>query len=76
MPVPSPYIDESVEHVGVSRLRFFNAAVLRSMDKTFVFHDGDEAIAVLLSYEQFLTLQKKLYSLTQLLIEIEQILSR
>lgn len=58
-----PYIDERVEHVGVSRLRTLNASNLRDFDKTLVIQDNDKPLAVLLSYEQFLAMQKKLIAL-------------
>ena len=55
-----PYIDPNVEHVGVSRLRTLNATNLRQFDKTLVIQDNDKPLAVLLSYEQFLLMQKQL----------------
>lgn len=55
-----PYIDPNVEHVGVSRLRTLNATNLRSFDKTLVIQDNDTPLAVLLRYEQFLTMQNQL----------------
>ena len=55
-----PYIDESVEHVGVSRLRSLNATTLRNNDKTLVIQDNDKPLAVLLSYDQFLAMQRRL----------------
>ncbi len=57
-----PYIDETVEHVGVSRLRSLNATALRNNDKTFVIQENDRPLAVLLSYEHFLTMQRQLRS--------------
>lgn len=58
-----PYIDPSVEHVGVSRLRSLNAKTLRGIDKTLVFQENDTPLAVLLKYEQFLIMQRQLQSL-------------
>jgi hypothetical protein len=55
-----PYIDPNVQHVGVSRLRTLNATNLRQFDKTLVIQDNDKPLAVLLSYEQFLLMQKQL----------------
>jgi hypothetical protein len=60
-----PYIDPNVEHVGVSRLRRLNAGNLRSIDKALVIQDKDIPLAVLLSYDQFLTLQKRLQSVLE-----------
>jgi len=57
-----PYIDEQVEHVGITRLRALNVAHLRDFDKTLVIQDNDKPLAVLLSYEQFLSMQKTLVS--------------
>ncbi len=60
-----PYIDPNVEHVGVSRLRKLNAATLRQFDKTLVIQDNDTPLAVLLTYEQFLTMQRQLQSVLE-----------
>lgn len=57
-----PYIDPNVEHVGVSRLRKLNSRTLREFDKTLVIQDNDTPLAVLLRYEQFLTMQNRLQS--------------
>jgi PHD/YefM family antitoxin component YafN of YafNO toxin-antitoxin module len=57
-----PYIDEQVEHVGITRLRSLNVSSLRDFDKTLVIQDNDKPLAVLLSYEQFLAMQKQLVS--------------
>lgn len=57
-----PYIDPNVEHVGVSHLRKLNAENLRTTEKTLVIQDNDRPLAVLLSYEQFLCMQKKIQS--------------
>lgn len=58
-----PYIDPNIEHVGVSRLRKLNAGVLRENRKTFVIQENDTPLAVLLAYEQFLSMQRKIQSL-------------
>ena len=58
-----PYIDPNVEHVGVSRLRSLNATNLKEISKTLVFQENDKPLAVLLKYEQFLTMQNQLTSL-------------
>lgn len=55
-----PYIDPNVEHVGVSRLRSLNATNLRHFDKAMVIQDNNTPLAVLLTYEQFLSMQKQL----------------
>ncbi|HEY6393657.1 MAG TPA: hypothetical protein VIX89_20410 [Bryobacteraceae bacterium] len=60
-----PYIDENVEHVGVSRLRTLNASNLRTFEKTLVIQDNDTPLAVLLRYEQFLAMQKQLLAVLQ-----------
>jgi hypothetical protein len=58
-----PYIDPNVEHVGVSRLRKLNATNLRTFEKALVIQDNDTPLAVLLTYEQFLTMQRELQAL-------------
>jgi hypothetical protein len=58
-----PYIDERVKHVGVSRLRTLNATSLRDFRDTLVIQDNDTPLAVVLPYEQFLAMQKRLVSL-------------
>lgn len=51
-------IDERVKHVGVSKLRRWNADILRDLgDEIYVLQDGDEPIAVLLSYELYMKIQ-------------------
>jgi len=62
MALSVPYIDPSVEHVGISRLRKLNATRLRNFEKTLVIQDNDTPLAVLLKYEQFLTMQQQLRS--------------
>lgn len=62
-----PYIDESVEHVGVSRLRSLNASNLRDFNKTLVIHDNGTPLVVILSYGQFMTMQKQILSLMRTL---------
>ncbi|MBI3696518.1 MAG: hypothetical protein HY238_16965 [Acidobacteria bacterium] len=57
-----PYIDPNVEHVGVSRLRKLNAANLRQNQKALVIQENDKPLAVLLTYEQFLSMQKQIQS--------------
>jgi hypothetical protein len=55
-----PYIDPNVEHVGVSRLRRLNATNLRHFNKALVIQDNDTPLAVLLTYDQFLLMQRQL----------------
>ena len=58
--VSIPYIDPSIQHVGISRLRALNVAQLRALDKTLVIQDNDKPLAVLLKYEHFLAMQERL----------------
>ena len=55
-----PFVDPAVEHVGVSKLRTFNATNLGKITKTMVIQDNDAPVAVLLSYRQYLAIQNKL----------------
>ena len=54
--VSIPYVDPSVQHVGISRLRALNVSQLRALDRTLVIQDNDEPLAVLLKYEHFLAI--------------------
>jgi hypothetical protein len=58
--VSIPYVDPTVQHVGISRLRALNVSQLRVLDKTLVIQDNDEPLAVLLKYEDFLAMQERL----------------
>ena len=58
--VSLPYVDPSVQHVGISRLRALNVAQLRALDKTLVIQDNDEPLAVLLKYDHFLAMQERI----------------
>jgi hypothetical protein len=60
-----PYIDPNVEHVGVSRLRTLNATNLRHFNKTLVIQDNNTPLAVLLTYEQFLLMQRQLQAVLE-----------
>lgn len=60
-----PFIDERVDHVGVSKLRNLNAKELREFDRALVIRDKKKPLAVLVSYEQFLDMQNQLISLVQ-----------
>jgi hypothetical protein len=55
-----PYLDPSVQHVGVSRLRALNIEQLRDLDKTLVIQDNDKPLAVLLKYEYFMAMQERI----------------
>jgi hypothetical protein len=58
--VSIPYLDPSVQHVGISKLRALNVTQLRELDKTLVIQDNDKPLAVLLKYEHFLAMQEKI----------------
>ena len=58
--VSIPYLDPSVQHVGVSRLRALNIEQLRDLDKTLVIQDNDKPLAVLLRYEHFMAMQEQI----------------
>ena len=58
--VSIPYVDPTVQHVGISRLRALNVSQLRALDRTLVIQDNDEPLAVLLKYEHFLAMQERL----------------
>ena len=58
--VSIPYLDPSVQHVGISRLRALNVTQLRELDKTLVIQDNDKPLAVLLKYEHFLAMQERM----------------
>jgi hypothetical protein len=55
-----PFIDPDVEHVGVSKLRSFNSSNLGEIKKMLVIQDNDRPLAVMMSYPQYLAVQKKL----------------
>jgi hypothetical protein len=54
-----PHIDPNVQYVGASKLRTLSADRLRSLDKTLVIQDDDKPLAVVLTYDQFLEMQKE-----------------
>jgi len=60
-----PYIDPNVEHVGVSRLRKLNATNLRHFHRALVIQDNDTPLAVLLTYDQFLLMQRQLQAVLE-----------
>src|SRR6202158_5766118 len=57
-----PVIDPTIRHVGVSKLRAMNATALKETEDTFVIQDNNTPLAVLLTYEKFLIMQKQLMS--------------
>jgi hypothetical protein len=54
------YIDPTIEHVGVSKLRQMSAANLGKLKKMLVVQDNDTALAVVIRYEQYLAMQNQL----------------
>jgi hypothetical protein len=58
--VSIPYLDPSVQHVGITRLRSLNVTQLRNLDKTLVIQDNDNPLAVLMRYEHFMAMQDKI----------------
>ena len=56
--VEIPYLDPSVQHVGISRLRALNVAQLDGLDKTLVIQDNDRPLAVLIRYRNFMAMQE------------------
>jgi hypothetical protein len=56
--VSIPYLDPSVQHVGISRLRALNVAQLDDLDKTLVIQDNDRPLAVLIRYRNFMAMQE------------------
>jgi hypothetical protein len=53
-----PYIDTKVKRVGVSQLRQMNASKLGKLNgDLLVVADGDQPLAVVLSYEEYLKYQ-------------------
>ena len=55
-----PYLDPTVQHVGISKLRALNVTQLRDLDKTLVIQDNDKPLAVLLKYERFMAMQEQI----------------
>jgi hypothetical protein len=54
------YIDPTVEHVGVSKLRQLTATNLGKMNNMLVVRENDTALAVVIRYEQYLKMQNQL----------------
>ncbi len=55
-----PFVDPNVEYVGVSKLRNFNGSNLGEIQKMLVIQDNDKPLAVMMSYAQYLAVQRKL----------------
>jgi hypothetical protein len=58
--VSIPYLDPTVQHVGISRLRALNVTQLRDLDKALVIQDNDNPLAVLVKYEQLMAMQERM----------------
>ena len=56
--ISKPYLDPSVQHVGISRLRALNVSQLDALDKTLVVQDNDRPLAVLIRYRNFMAIQE------------------
>src|SRR5208282_1484750 len=55
----SRYIDPTVEHVGVSKLRQLNATNLSNFDKMLVVQDNDKPLVVVVNYQEYLEAQEQ-----------------
>lgn len=53
--VSLPYVDPTVQRVGVTRLRTLNVAQVRELDKALVIQDNDKPLPVLLRFEFSMT---------------------
>ena len=60
--VSIPYLDPTVQHVGISRLRALNVTQLRELDGD---SGHDKPLAVLLKYEHFLAMQEQILKYEQ-----------
>ena len=63
--IPNSYVNPKVRTLGVSKLRLMNASQLRDIDKTLVIQEGDQPLAVLLKYEDFIAMQQQLLSVLE-----------
>ncbi len=54
------YIDTTIEHVGVSKLRQLSAMNLGKLKNMLVVRENDTALAVVMRYEQYLNMQNQL----------------
>lgn len=56
--MPLPYLDERVEHVGITKLRELNTEKLRAeKDRLLVICDNGQRLAVLVPWEVYMRLQ-------------------
>jgi PHD/YefM family antitoxin component YafN of YafNO toxin-antitoxin module len=55
-----PLIDPRIEYCGTSKLRSFNTHNLGKLRKTLVIQDNDTPLAVLVDYDRYMTIQKRL----------------
>ena len=55
-----PVIDPNVKYCGVSELRKLNSERLRTLTGALVIQDNGEPLAVIISYETFLTVQRSI----------------
>ena len=69
--ISKPYLDPSVQHVGISRLRAFNVTQLRELDKTLVIQDNDQPLAVLVKYRNFMAMQEEPVKWEQMVVKYE-----
>ncbi len=53
-----PYIDERVEHVGISTLRLMNATRLCGLSNVMVIRDNGQPLAVLMPYQTDIDMQE------------------
>lgn len=52
-----PRIDPRIEHVGLTRLRSLSAANLRQQKNVLVIRDGEEPLAVMVPYAEYMRIQ-------------------
>lgn len=52
-----PRIDPRIEHVGLTRVRAMNGAALRSQKNILVIQDGNEPLAVMVPYAEYMRIQ-------------------
>ena len=69
--VSIPYLDPSVQHVGISRLRALNVTQLDGLDKTLVIQDNDRPLAVLIRYRNFMAMQEGPVKWEQMVVKYE-----
>jgi hypothetical protein len=59
-PTLDTYLDPTVQHVGISKLRALNVTRLRDLNKTLVIRDNDKPMAGPLKYEHFMAMQEQI----------------